>query len=82
MRYEDLVNDPRRLSQEIYEFCGIQHILNLEKRKEFYSNTASYDQVKRDINTKSIKKDMFLAYKEQFLKDLDEQKAYWDLPKN
>ena len=82
LRYEDLVSDPQRLSREIYEFCGIQHTLNLEKRKEFYSNTASYDQVKRDINTKSVKKDMFLAYKEQFLQDLDEQAEYWNLQKN
>ena len=75
--YEDLVLDPIKKSTEIYRFLKINHSLDLENRKKFYSNTSSYSQVKQDIGKSDTKIDMFGRFKEQFYKDLHSQGEYW-----
>ena len=78
IQYEDLVGDSEKHSKEIYDHLGIDHSLNLENRKKFYSSTASFSQVREDISSKSIKKELFHDYKYQFFDDLNGQYQYWD----
>ena len=78
IQYEDLVGESEKYSKEIYDHLGIDHSLNLENRKKFYSSTASFSQVRGDISSKSIKKELFDDYKNQFFDDLNGQYQYWD----
>ena len=78
VKYEDLVNNPKSLSDEIYKFLQIDHQIDLEERKGFYSSTASFGQVKDDISNKSVGKSVFASYKDQFFKDLENQSKYWE----
>jgi len=78
IQYENLVGDSEKYSKEIYDHLGIDHSLNLENRKQFYSSTASFSQVRGDISSKSIKKELFDDYKNQFFDDLNGQYQYWD----
>ena len=78
IQYEDLVGDSERYSKEIYDHLRIDHSLNLENRKKFYSSTASFSQVRGEISSKSIKKELFDDYKNQFFDDLNGQYQYWD----
>lgn len=78
IQYENLVKDSEKYSKEIYDFLGINHDLDLQNRKKFYSSTASFSQVRGDITSKSLKKDLFSNFKNQFFEDLDSQYRYWD----
>ena len=76
--YQSLVKNPLDNSKNIYEFLKIDHELDLENRKRFYSNTSSFSQVKRDINLTSGKYEIFSNFKDQFLIDLKDQSKYWE----
>ena len=78
IQYENLVGDSEKYSKEIYDHLEIDHSLNLENRKKFYSSTASFSQVRGDISSKSMKKELFNDYKNQFFDDLNGQYQYWD----
>ena len=75
--YDTLVKNNETLNPKIYEFLGIDHKLNLETRKKFYSNTSSFSQVKKDIGKTNSPIKMFNSYKNQFFKDLEDQSKYW-----
>lgn len=75
--YDDLVKSTDTYAPKIYDFLGINHKLNLETRKNFYSNTSSFSQVKKDIGKASSTTKMFEEYKDQFLKDIEDQSKYW-----
>ena len=77
IKYEDLVTDSQKFSKEIYNHLELSHKLDPEKRKGFYSSTASYVQVKGDITQKSLKKEIFSSEKQNFLENLENQKSYW-----
>ena len=78
VNYEELVNDPYKHSQNIYDFVGVKGEYNEERRKTFSSRTASRTQIKKDIYTSSISRskdyDIFL---EEFEKSYDNQNIYW-----
>ena len=75
--YDALVKNNETLTPKIYEFLGINHKLNLETRKKFYSNTSSFSQVKKDIGKTNAPIKMFDGFKEQFFIDIEDQSKYW-----
>ena len=52
--------------KEIYRFLGIESDFNEEKRKSFFSQTASIRQIGADVHSKSIEKKEFLDHKNEF----------------
>ena len=72
------MGNPKSLSDEIYKFLQIDHQIDFEARKGFYSSTASFGQVKDDISKKSVGKSVFSSHKDQFFKDLENQSKYWE----
>ena len=78
IKYEDLVGNPKSLSDKVYKFLQIDHQIDFEARRGFYSNTASFGQVKDDISNKSVGKSVFSSHKDQFFKDLENQSKYWE----
>jgi hypothetical protein len=77
--YEEIVKNPQKHSQEIYNFIGLVGEYDEEKRKLFSSRTASKTQIKKDIYTTSVSRskdyDVFL---EEFEKSFNSQNEYWD----
>jgi tetratricopeptide (TPR) repeat protein len=56
VKYEDLVDEQEELSRKMIEFCGLEwdkRCLEFHNNKR-YVNTASYDQVRQLIYTKSV----------------------------
>lgn len=56
IQYEDMVENPEKISREMIEFCGLEwddRCLNFHETKRV-TNTFSYDQVRRPIYKKSV----------------------------
>ena len=81
IQYEDLVLDPSTYAQTIYKHIGIQHDYDPELRKKFYSNTASYGQVKEEVHTKSLKKQFLETIKSNSIQTLKSRKNIGNLLK-
>ena len=75
--YEDLVSNTDKIIHDLWKYCGLIGNFSSEKRKSHYANTASQQQVSRDIYKTSLKKEEFLEFKEQFYKDLSQQNNFW-----
>ena len=78
IKYEDLVKNTDLYQKEIYQFLGIESDFNEEKRKAFFSQTASIRQIGADVHTKSIEKKEFLDHKNEFYDALIMQRKYWE----
>ena len=77
INYEELVSETKNTVGKIWEFCNLPDKYDDSKRKEYFAQTASKQQVRQDIYTSSIKKEEFLGFKEDFYKNLQEQREYW-----
>ncbi len=58
VRYEDLVNEPERISRAMIEFCGLdwdERCLRFHENKRVV-NTPSYDQVRQPLYRKSVER--------------------------
>ena len=77
LAYEDLVSNTDEMIRKLWNYCGLEGNFNSDKRKSHYANTASQQQVSRDIYDTSLKKEAFLDYKKQFYTDLDQQDSFW-----
>ena len=75
--YEDLVSNTDKIIHDLWKYCGLIGNFSSEKRKSHYANTASQQQVSRDIYKTSLKKEEFLEFKEQFYTDLAQQNTFW-----
>ena len=75
--YETLVSDTKNYSKKIFEFCGFNTSYNDEKRKGFFSRTASKIQVRGEVHSKSLKKKAFEQQKKEFIEFLSTQRGYW-----
>ena len=78
IKYEDLVKNTDSYQKEIYQFLGIKSDFNEEKRKAFFSQTASIRQIGADVHTKSVEKKEFLDHKNEFYDALIMQRKYWE----
>lgn len=75
--YLDLVTNTESAAKKIWEFCNLPGKYEKIKRTKYFAQTASKEQVRQDIYTSSLKKEEFLDFKEDFFKNLEEQRNYW-----
>ena len=78
IKYEELVEDPDGHQKKIYEFLKINADFEENKRKTFFSQTASIRQIGTDIHQKSVKKEEFLSHKNEFFDSIHMQRKYWE----
>ena len=78
IKYEDLVRNTEHYQKEIYKFLDIKSDFDENKRKAFFSQTASIRQIGGDVHTKSIEKSEFLEHKNEFYDALFMQRKYWE----
>ncbi len=78
IRYEDLVNNTDFYQKKIYHYLGIESDFDEEKRKTFFSQTASIRQIGANVHSKSIEKKEFLDHKNEFYDALIMQRKYWE----
>ena len=78
LKYEELVRTPEFLQKKLYDFLGLKNDeYDASKRDNFFSNTASMDQVKGKIHQKSVHKDIFKSKKREFYDAFFSQRQYW-----
>ena len=78
IRYEDLVQNKDYYQKKIYDFLDLKGEYNEEKRKSFFSQTASIRQIGQSVHSKSIEKNEFLENKNEFYDALLMQRKYWE----
>ena len=78
IKYEELVKDTPLYQKKIYQFLGIKSEFYEEKRKEFFSQTASIRQIGAAVHNKSIEKKEFLDRKDEFYEAILMQRKYWE----
>ena len=78
IKYEELVEKPEIYQKKIYDFLEIKSDYNEVERKKFFSHTASIRQIGSEIHKKSVKKEEFLSFKEEFVDSLQMQRKYWE----
>lgn len=77
IKYEELVSDQSFQQKKLYDFLQISSTYSEEKRGSFFSKTASTQQVKEKIHTKSIQKIEFEDKKDEFWRAFYQQRKYW-----
>ena len=77
IRYEDFVERPSDFQKNIYGFLGLKSEFDEDKRRTFFSQTASIRQISSPINQDSIKKEDFIDNKNEFYDALTTQRKYW-----
>lgn len=75
--YEELVSNTESVIKNLWNYCNLKGTFSFERRKSHYANTASQQQVSRDIYSSSLKKEEFLNFKDQFYADLSQQDTFW-----
>ena len=76
--YKELVSKTKLITKKIWDYCGLDGEYNEERRLDFFSPTASKQQVTKDIFKTSLEKGDFSEFKSQFLEDLNQQRKYWE----
>ena len=77
IKYENLVDDPSSYQKKIYSFLGIESAFDEDKRRSFFSQTASIRQIGSPVHSKSVQKQEFLENKQEFYEALQMQRTYW-----
>ena len=77
IEYEKLVSDTASTTKNLWDYCNLEGEFSYEKRKNHYANTASQQQVSKDIYQTSLKKQEFQNFKDKFFDDLDQQNQFW-----
>ena len=77
VNYLDLVTNTEGTAEKIWNFCNLPGKYEKNRRKEYFAQTASKQQVRKEIYTTSLKKTEFSDYFEDFTKNLEEQRSYW-----
>ena len=78
IKYEEVVFDQKQSQKKLYDFLDIQiGDFDENRRKDFFSPTASIRQVTSNIHQNSLKKSEFMGYKKEFYDSLEMQKKFW-----
>ena len=77
VNYEKLVDDPDLYQKKIYEFLELDSSYSEEKRRTFFSQTASIRQINSPVHIKSIEKKEFIEQKNEFYDAFTMQRKYW-----
>ena len=69
---------PQINQKNIYEFLDVEIAdFDEENRRKFFSKTASIRQIGGQIHHKSVEKQEFLEFKDEFYDSLLMQRRYW-----
>jgi tetratricopeptide (TPR) repeat protein len=77
VEYEKMVTNTEESIQKLWNFCSLSGEFSDIKRKAHYANTASKQQVSKDIYKSSLKKEEFMDLKDKFYDDLAQQDSFW-----
>ena len=77
VRYEDLVENKDLNQKRIYSFLNFTSDYQEKKRQEFFSNTASIQQVQGSIHKSSVGKKEFDDKKNEFYEAINMQREFW-----
>ena len=78
INYESLVGKSKNeVIDQLWKYCGLIGKYNDKKRKEHFGYTASFQQVTKEIYDTSVMKSDFVEFKDDFYKDLENQRNYW-----
>ena len=77
INYHDLVMNTDATIDDLWKFCEISGRYDNSKRKNYFAQTASKYQVRKDIYSTSLNKDEFIDFKSDFLENLENQRSYW-----
>ena len=75
--YEEMTSDINLIAKKIWDYCGLEGTYDENKRVNFFSLTASKQQVTKEIYHTSKQKSDFGDYKSKFFNDLSQQREYW-----
>ena len=78
MPYEEIVSNTDISIKKLWDYCGLRGEFSSDKRKSHYANTASQQQVSKDIYKTSLKKEEFTEFRDQFYDDLAQQDVFWE----
>ena len=78
MDYEKMVTNTEESVKELWSHCNLSGEFSNTKRKAHYANTASQQQVSKDIYKSSLKKEEFIDFKDKFYDDLAQQNSFWE----
>ena len=77
--YEDLVKNPQTKQKDLYHFLNLDIAdFDEQNRRKFFSKTASIRQIGGQIHNKSIEKQEFLEFKNEFYDSFLMQRNYWN----
>lgn len=77
--YEDLVKNPQTKQKDLYHFLNLDIAdFDEQNRRKFFSKTASIRQIGGQIHNKSIEKQEFLEFKNEFYDSFLMQRKYWN----
>ncbi len=77
IKYEELVSNTEDTAKRIWNYCGLAGKYDEKKRTDFFSLTASKQQVVKGIYQTSMQKNDFEVYKSKFFEDLNQQRKFW-----
>ena len=77
IRYEELVSEKEDSQKKIYSFLKFTSEYQEKKREEFFSSTASIQQVQGAIYKSSIGKKEFEDRKSEFYDSINMQRDFW-----
>ncbi|MDB9776319.1 sulfotransferase [Alphaproteobacteria bacterium] len=78
IRYEDLVSSSEKIGQDIFDEIGLKEKYSSNKRKNFYSQTASKTQVQQDVYKTSVNRSKkYEGLLGAFEKSYKNQQEFW-----
>jgi len=78
IRYEDLVSSSEKIGQDIFDKIGLKEKYSSNKRKNFYSQTASKTQVQKDVYKTSVNRSKkYEGLLGAFEKSYKNQQEFW-----
>ena len=77
LKYEDLITNQTKLTNDIWNYFKFKGAYDPNARKNHFAYTASMQQVSKEIYETSIKKDDFSTSSDSFVVDLENQRQYW-----
>ena len=76
IKYEEMTSDPHKIVNGLWSFLELSGEYDEKKRQSHFGRTASMQQVTKTIYQSSIKKDDFSEKKDDFFKDIENQKKH------
>ena len=78
INYETLVGESKtEVIDQLWKHCGLIGNYDEKKRREHFGYTASFQQVTKEIYDTSVMKSDFVDFRDDFYKDLENQRNYW-----